>query len=96
MPYIKKTRAKEFGDEIRAIGAKAEVQGELNWMITQVMLGYISSHNLRYQHIADAIGGAENAADELRRRLLHRYEQKVSLENDRDDPYRRCFDEIES
>lgn len=72
-PYSKKTL-----DEGRA----PETPGELNYCITQLLIGYASRGlNLRYDKINDCLGACEGAKAEFYRRVATPYEDNKIIAN---------------
>jgi hypothetical protein len=55
--------------------------GELNYAVTNLVLGYIAQHGKNYQHINDVIGALEGAKLEFYRRLVGPYEDTKIAEN---------------
>lgn len=68
MPYIpKKDRSKLF----------PETKGELNYLVTTIALDFLKKKGLTYQNISDSIAALNDAASELRRRVLDFYEDEM-------------------
>ena len=67
MPYIKQA------DRDRASTAPATA-GELNYAITELLVGYIDEKKLSYQTINDIVGALEGAKLEFYRRVAVPYE----------------------
>ena len=82
MPYIdEETKKRLFahGPEI----ALAETSGELNYLLTTVILSYLRYRGLSYQTCNDIVGALDNCKDEFRRRVQHPYEdEKIKLNGD--------------
>lgn len=81
MPYIKPEKRKEI-----ETGKKQRQEltgpGELNYMITMLLIGYVSQDpNGGYQAINDCLGALEGAKLEFYRRLAVPYENKKKKEN---------------
>jgi hypothetical protein len=76
MPYIKQSRRDEIAE-----GGNPEDKGELNYIISSILLYYVQYHGKSYQTISDAIGAAQDAAEEFRRRVLNPYEDEKIKEN---------------
>lgn len=55
--------------------------GELNYMLSMVVRGYIHQHGLNYQSINDAVGALEGAKAEFQRRVVAPYEDTKITEN---------------
>jgi hypothetical protein len=73
MPYIDKRR--------RDLIVFPENCGELNYMITELVVVYLRHNGLSYQTCNDIVGALDNAKDEFRRRVQHKYEDKKIKEN---------------
>jgi hypothetical protein len=76
MPYI--------GVDRRAAlinGAPMETPGELNYMITSLILEYQGLKGLSYQTINDIIGALGGASHEYYRRVAVPYEYQKQLDN---------------
>ena len=78
MPYIKHAD-KVLLETGQLLGPRNK--GELNYMITTMMLEYLEIKSLSYTSISEALGAAIDAAEEMRRRLLGPYEDKKIMEN---------------
>lgn len=76
MPYIKEEARQEL-----AIGRGAANAGELNFILTCVVLNYIDERGESYQAYNDAIGALEGAKLELYRRHVAPYENEKMKEN---------------
>ena len=75
MPYIPqedRNRLVPFGDPPSKGYPKHK--GELNYVITQLMIEYVLDKGKSYQAISDAVAAANDAAAEFRRRVLDPYE----------------------
>lgn len=66
MPYIKKKR--------KDVISTPETCGELNFMVTELVMAYLRNNGLSYQTCNDIVGALDNAKDEFRRRVQHKYE----------------------
>ncbi len=73
MPYIDQKR--------RDLIMVPETSGELNYMITELIVTYLRHNGLCYQTCNDIVGAMDNAKDEFRRRVQHPYENKKIKEN---------------
>ncbi len=76
MPYIKK----EDRNRVE-VSEVAENAGELNFLITQLLLYYLFHEKLSYRRINDCIGALEGAKMEFYRRVVVPYEEKKIEEN---------------
>ncbi len=79
MPYIKKTRRDEIDSAIRILIDLLKninaVKGDLNYTVTRLVLGALKPETgWNYQSLSDAVGSLQDAADEIKRRLLGPYE----------------------
>lgn len=83
MPYIPVSRARLITGDTALISNK----GELNYMFTLYMIRYLNDKGLNYQNISDVIAAAQDAADEMKRRVLSKYENKKLSDTDNIDPY---------
>jgi hypothetical protein len=84
MPYIKQEDRKAIDKNLKEFFNAIEIDtaGELNYVITRVVLRFIRRNGVfRYQDINDAIGALVGATLELYRRLVGPYENKKAKEN---------------
>lgn len=85
MPYITKERENQLlTDDLPDM---PECEGELNFLITSILVLYLERKGLSYQNIADACSAAYQAAKELERRVLAPYEIKKHTNPKHADPY---------
>ena len=78
MPYIKSRR-----ERLDMNPRDAENAGELNYVITTLLIGYLHSKGLSYQNINEVVGVLECAKQELYRRVVGKYEdQKIAQNGD--------------
>lgn len=75
MPYIKE-KEKEFLD-----GHGPDTPGQLNFVITKVLLFYLQKHGIQYRTINDCVGVLECAKQELYRRIATPYENEACERN---------------
>ena len=81
MPYIKQDRRKDF-KEAKLLGLKAENEGELNYIITSVILGYLAHRSMINYTLLNSIKGVlDEVKDEFRRRIIVPYEENKRKEN---------------
>jgi len=73
VPYIDKKR--------REIIYKPETAGELNFMITELLISYIGTNGLNYTTINDIVGACEGAKMEFYRRVAIPYENNKIVQN---------------
>ena len=76
MPYIVDNRRDLRDVPVRYAGTTANGPGDLNFILTTVVLGYLDWHNLSYQTLNDIVGALDNCKDEFRRRIQHKYEDE--------------------
>jgi len=82
MPYI----AEQEKNELDWAERGPETAGELNYVLTRIIQGYIKdaegrSYSFGYQKLNDAIGALEGCKLELYRRIVAPYEDKKIQEN---------------
>ena len=81
-PYIITTRREEFFNlESQIMRSRVDNAGELNYVLTQVMLHYVAQHGLRYQSINDCLGALAGAGHEFYRRVAAKLEDQKCEEN---------------
>ena len=73
MPYIEKYRRDNIG--------KPETAGELNFMITELLISYMETNGLNYATINDIVGACEGAKMEFYRRVAVPYKDIKIAEN---------------
>ena len=82
MPYIKNVdRAKFISGELEFLIDSIENEGELNYFLTEVILGYIGSGTGNYTMYNSVIGALECCKLEIYRRLIAPYEELKCKEN---------------
>ena len=81
MPYINNTygRRDELDDAMR--NEPPQNVGELNYKISQLVLGYCFNQGLNYQCINDVMGVLECVKSEFYARIARPYEEKKIAEN---------------
>ena len=82
MPYIPEDRR----HSICSLGADGgnphpQTSGELNYWITEQIIGYMKYKGLNYATINDIVGALSCATQEFYRRVVVPYEDKKILEN---------------
>lgn len=84
MPYIKGKDREKFGDLLEKIGqAEVKTAGELNFLITKLMIHYIDVKGESYQTYNDLMGALRGAELELYRRQISDYEdEKIDSNGD--------------
>jgi hypothetical protein len=84
MPYIKQERRRDLDlIEVYISSDKVQIEspGELNYMITQLIVEYMVAKKLSYQTINDIVGALEGAKMEFYRRVAVPYENAKISEN---------------
>ena len=82
MPYVKKTeRARLDG------GGPAENAGELNYLVTRLVDGYLGRKGVSYANLNEVVGVLECAKRELYRRIVARYEDRKIADPENGDVY---------
>lgn len=77
MPYITKEERNDIHEN-----AEAPVNpGQLNYVLTQVVLEYFHGNGGRYQQINDILGALEGAKLEFYRRVVAPYEDVKKVDN---------------
>jgi len=77
MPYILQKDRVDLFTGVR----KPANSGELNFMITSLLIDYIQEHGLRYANINGCLGALSGADYEFKRRVVKPYEKKKCAEN---------------
>ena len=85
MPYIPDDEREVIHNLLAPVGtvldAAGNQTGHLNYAITALLDGHLMNKGVNYASIAEAISAAEEAAHELRRRVLVPYEDRKRLES---------------
>jgi len=85
MPYVEKNDRMFYKDVVDKMMERIETgkcsKGELNYIVTKAAVAYIVRHGLGYNVVSDAIAALQDAADELKFRILRKYEDKKCKEN---------------
>lgn len=82
MPYIKQQLRKKFKTGLEALfEAGIKDKGELNYLITCLMIGFALSKGIGYNNLSEAKAAANDAADEFNRRALNLHENIKTREN---------------
>jgi len=82
MPYIASARRESFmGFENQVKDLRIDSAGELNYLITKLMLTYLATHGENYRIMNEVIGALECAKAEFVRRKLIPLEQAKCVEN---------------
>jgi hypothetical protein len=82
MPYIVNARREDFQDFLEKVkGLRIDTAGELNYLLTQLMLTYLAQHGENYRMMNEIIGAVECAKAEFIRRKLIPLEEAKRAEN---------------
>lgn len=85
MPYIKKENKQTWEKGINQLIASMEVSGvtpgDLNYIITKLVHGYVATKGKNYTHLNDVKGVFAAASDEFTRRVVNPYEDQKIQEN---------------
>jgi short subunit dehydrogenase-like uncharacterized protein len=84
MPYIKKERREVLDPGIISLTkrmSKDMTAGDLNYVITKLILRFNQLHGLSYSTINDIVGVLESAKAEYQRRVVSNYENQKCVDN---------------
>lgn len=81
MPYITDERKKVFEKGIKELSTYIENKGDLNYVICELTGQFIERTGVSYTKMSEKIDAVHDAETELRRRLLHPYEDNKTIEN---------------
>jgi hypothetical protein len=81
MPYIKQEERGRLNPCLPPPSMAPKNAGELNYVITRLMIDYLVNNGGRYQQINDVLGALEGAKLEFYRRLAAPYEDTKITEN---------------
>jgi hypothetical protein len=85
VPYIRQDQRRRFyaGGAVLVtdFGFICDTAGELNYVLTSVVLGYLAKKGLSYGTINDIVGALEGAKLEFVRRVSAPYEDKKIQQN---------------
>lgn len=82
MPYITQADRLKFDAALEQL-PPAETKGELNYLITKLMIQYLMHHGMSYTTLSDISNTPEEAAAEFRRRVTASYEDsKIDANGD--------------
>lgn len=90
MPYISEKDQASFSELTAEIdSADIQTAGELNFLVTKLMVRYLEVNGVRYQHMNDIVGAVEGAKAEFQRRVVGPYEKQKAFETEQIgcDPY---------
>ena len=83
MPYIAKEERENF-KEAELLGLKCESSGQLNYVITKVIHGYLNKYGMiKYARINDILGALSGATLEFYRKIVANYED-IKIEQNGD------------
>ena len=84
MPYIQEADREMFMDLLHEIDQhKIETPGELNYLITNLIVRYLQVNGLSYQNCNDILGALDGASKEFYRRVVAPYEHdKIKINGD--------------
>jgi len=74
MPYIEDADRDKFLPELIKVADKIDNAGQMNYVVTMLVINYLKRKGLCYQHINDVIGALEGSKLELYRRVAADYE----------------------
>lgn len=74
MPYIQAKDRQIFEGAIQEINNVCMNPGELNYVITRIIHGYVNLHGLKYEYLNDCLGVLEGAKLEFYRIIVAEYE----------------------
>lgn len=77
MPYIEEERR----TNLLLYPSMMITAGELNFLLTNLCLTYLETHNTNYQTLNDIVGALECCKQEFIRRVVNPYEDKKIKEN---------------
>lgn len=82
MPYIDEPGRTKFLPITNEIGrTEIDSKGELNYLITSLLIQYMIQHGLKYDSINDVLGAVDGAGKEFYRRVAVPYENAKIDEN---------------
>lgn len=87
MPYIKQEQRLKINHDLLKVstpdmlGQCMENTGELNYLITRIISGYMAQHGKKYQTMNDIVGVLESAKAEFQRRVVANFENKKIEQN---------------
>jgi len=75
IPYIEKGRREPLGGQCRSIGSSLENHGQLNFAITQILVGWLGGYK-SYEAFNAVMGTLDCVAREFYRRVVAPYEEE--------------------
>ena len=91
MPYISVEAQNSHKAVVEAIEKSAiTTTGELNFLITNLIVSYMKTNGGKYAQMNDVIGALDSAKAEFQQRVVNPYEKQKAFEADAHgvDPYR--------
>jgi hypothetical protein len=77
MPYISATDQAKLAELTgKIVSTPINAAGDLNFLITQLLIQYMAGHEHRYQAMNDVVGALTSAQVEFIRRVVTPYENK--------------------
>jgi len=91
MPYIKFNEKMKFDKLLNKLG-KQDISntGQLNYILTRVILLYLKQHGAKYATVNDILGALDGCSKEFYRRFVSEYENIKAQDNG--DVYDECYD----
>lgn len=83
MPYIRESRRWILDELLNGLKQDDPIEspGELNYIITSIILSYLDTHGRCYDTMNEVMGVLACSKQELYRRLIAEYEDEKVLEN---------------
>ena len=81
MPYIKPVERVELDGWIKPLVKDIESEGQLNYVISKIIHGYLSGRSVRYGTLNGVMGVLECAKQEFYRTVVVPYEKIKKAEN---------------
>lgn len=74
MPYIPADQRQEVEEDLIRLIDAIETPGDLNYVITRLIDGYVGAHTFTYSTLNEVVGVLHSAVTEFERRVVSRYE----------------------
>jgi len=81
MPYIKPAIRQEFLAEADILGERIQDVGELNYVLTTIVMSYLNKDVKNYARLNGILGVFEGAKQEFYRRVVAPYEDEKIKQN---------------
>ena len=85
MPYVTQVKREAFTSSVNKLMDTLAVNyyavGDINYIITRLMLAFIETHGKKYETYNAAIGVLECAKQELYRKSVSAYEDHKAIQN---------------